>query len=137
MAEHVQRVEYYYATLDDAPGAGAQVMSALKDAGVNLLAFLAFPVGSKKSQLDLVPQDPTALIKAASQAGISLSETKWAFFVQGEDRVGAVTGITSELARAGINITAATAVGAGAGRFGMILWVDQRDYNRAAAALGI
>jgi hypothetical protein len=137
MAEHVQRVEYYYATLDDTPGTGARVMSTLKDAGVNLLAFLAFPVAGKKSQLDLVPQDPTALIKAAGQAGISLSETKWAFFIQGEDRVGAVTGITSQLAGAGINITAAAAVGAGSGRFGMIVWVDQRDYNRAAAALGI
>ncbi len=137
MAEHVQRVEYYYATLDDTPGTGARVMSALKDADVNLLAFLAFPLGGGKSQLDLVPQDPTALVKAAGQAGISLSETKWAFFIQGEDRVGAVTGITGELASAGINITAATAVGAGAGRFGMIVWVDQRDYNRAASALGI
>ncbi len=137
MAEHVQRVEYYYVVLDDAPGEGARVMSVLKDAGVNLLAFLAFPAGGGKSQLDLVPQDPTALIEAARQAQLALSDTKWAFFVQGEDRVGAVTTITNDLARAGINITAACAVGAGQGRYGMILWVAPSDYDDAAGALGI
>jgi hypothetical protein len=69
MAEHVQRVEYYYATLDDTPGTGARVMSTLKDAGVNLLAFLAFPVAGKKSQLDLVERDEVGLLHPGRRPG--------------------------------------------------------------------
>jgi hypothetical protein len=41
-----------------------------------------------------------------------------------------------KLADAGINVTAADAVSAGQGRYGMILWVKPRDYTRAAKALG-
>ena len=35
-----------------------------------------------------------------------------------------------------ISVTAADAVTAGRGRYGMILWVKQKDYARAARALG-
>jgi hypothetical protein len=41
-----------------------------------------------------------------------------------------------KLGDAGINVTAADAVSAGRGRYGMILWVKPRDYARAAKALG-
>jgi hypothetical protein len=36
---------------------------------------------------------------------------------------------------AGINITAADAIAAGEGRFGMIFWVEPRNHNRAAKLL--
>jgi predicted amino acid-binding ACT domain protein len=55
--------------------------------------------------------------------------------VQGSDRVGAVHADLRRLAEAGINVTAADAVTAGKGRYGMILWVKPRDYARAAKAL--
>ena len=41
------------------------------------------------------------------------------------------------LGAAKINVTAADAVAAGAGRFGMIFWVASADYNRAAKVLGV
>jgi hypothetical protein len=34
------------------------------------------------------------------------------------------------------NVRAAAATGAGAGRYGMIIWVAAADYERAADALG-
>lgn len=136
MADLIRRVEYYYAMLPDSPGEGANVASALQAGGVNLLAILGFPRGNGQTQLDLVPEDPTALIKAAAQAGISLSEAKWAFLAQGDDRVGAATALTEKLADAGINITAVAGVASGQGRYGFMLWVDQADYERAAEALG-
>ena len=103
---------------------------------MNLLAFLGFPLGGGQSQLDLVPEDPASLRQAAEQAGITLSEPKRAFLIQGDDRVGAVADATEKLAEADINVTAAAATGAGAGRYGKILWVAPTDHERAAAALG-
>jgi len=35
----------------------------------------------------------------------------------------------------GINVIAAAAITAGEGRFGMIFWVEPRNYNRAAKVL--
>jgi hypothetical protein len=136
MADTVRRVEYYYVTVPDTAGEGQRVLSTLKDSGVNLLAFLGFPVGGGRSQIDLVPEDPDALKEAAERAGVTLSEAKRAFLIQGDDRVGAVADITAKLAEANVNLTAATAAGAGSGRYGMIVWVPATDYERAAAALG-
>jgi hypothetical protein len=136
MADTVRSVEYYYVTVPDEPGEGQRVLSALKDSGVNLLAFLGFPLGGGRSQIDLVPEDAESLRQAAEQASITLSEAKRAFLIQGDDRVGAVADTTAKLAEANVNLTAAAAAGAGSGRYGMIVWVAPADYERAAAALG-
>jgi hypothetical protein len=136
MADAVKSVEYRYATVDDAPGGGEPILSALEEAGVNLIAVLGFPAGGGRSQLDLVPEDPAALAEAAEQAGVTLSEPKRAFLIQGDDRVGAVAEATRKLAQAGVNVTAAAAIAAGSGQYGMIVWVAPADQERAAAALG-
>jgi hypothetical protein len=136
MADTVQGVDYYYVTVPDVPGEGQRILSALKDRGVNLHAFLGFPLGGGQSQLDLVPEDPAALREAAERVGVALSEAKRAFLIQGDDRVGAVADTLAKLAGANVNLTAAAATGAGSGRYGMILWVAAGDYERAAHALG-
>jgi hypothetical protein len=136
VAETVRSVDYYYVTVPDAPGAGQQILSALTNSGVNLHAFLGFPLSAGESQIDLVPEDPQALREAAGKAGVTLSEAKRAFLIQGDDRVGAVADITAKLAEANINLTAAAATAAGSGRFGMIVWVADDDYERAGEALG-
>ena len=136
MADTVQGVDYYYVTVPDVPGEGQRILSALRDSGVNLHAFLGFPLGGGQSQLDLVPEDPEALREAAERAGVTLSEAKRAFLIQGDDRVGAVADAMEKLAGANVNLTAAAATAAGSGRYGMILWVAAADYERTADALG-
>src|SRR5262245_32152409 len=135
MADTVRRVEYRYATVPDAPGEVQKLLSTLEERGVNLVAFLGFPEGGQ-SQIDLVPEDPGALAAAAEAAGVQLSEAKQAFLVQGDDRVGAVADVTRKLADAGVNVTAAAAVAAASGSFGMVVWVAPGDYEQAAGALG-
>jgi hypothetical protein len=136
MADTVRRVEYYYVNVPDKPGEGERILSALKESKVNLLAYLGFPTGGGQSQVDLVPEDPATLRQAAESSGLTLSEAKQAFLIQGDDRVGAVGDVIAKLAEANINITAAAATSAGSGRYGMILWVAPADYERAADALG-
>jgi hypothetical protein len=136
MADTTRRVEYYYVTVPDTPGEGDRILSALKQSGVNLLAYLGFPVGSGQSQIDMVPEDAVSFRQAAESARLTLSEAKRAFLIQGDDRVGALTDTTAKLAEASINVTAAAAVSAGSGRYGVILWVGDADYERAAGALG-
>ena len=136
MAETIRRVEYYYVLVPDKPGAGAVVLNALREAGVNLLAYLGFPAGRGRSQIDLVPEDPAAFKQAAKAARLKLSRAKRAFLVEGDDRIGVVADLTQKLAAAKVNITAACATAAGGGRYGMILWVRPASYAKAAKALG-
>lgn len=136
MADTVRSVEYYYVTVSDEPGEGQRILTVLHEGGVNLLAVLGFPLGGGRSQIDLVPEDPASLKEAAGAAGVTLSEAKQAFLLQGDDRVGAVAETTAKLADTNINVTALAAAAAGAGRYGMILWVAPADYAQAVDALG-
>lgn len=136
MAETIQRVRYFYTEVSDRPGEGARVLSALKDAGINLLAFSGFPKG-RRAQIDFIPADEEAFRAAAKQAKLKLVGPKTGFLIQGEDRVGAVADLLTKLANANVNVTAVDAVAAGAGQYGAILWVKARDVNKAASALGV
>ncbi len=136
MADRVKRVNYCYPVVPNRAGQGARILAELKRAGVNLLAYSGFPVGGGRSQLDLVLEDMGPLRRVARRNGWRLSKVKKGFLIQGSDEVGAVHRHLQKLADVGINVTAADAVAAGNGRYGMILWVKPRDYRRAAKALG-
>jgi hypothetical protein len=110
-------------------------MNGLAAAGVNLLAFSAFPSG-RRSQLDLVPAEPAKLTRAAKAMGLKLSARKTGFLLTGGDRVGAVTAVLDKLGAARINITAIDAVATGDGRFGALFWVKPANVAKAARLLG-
>jgi hypothetical protein len=134
MAEQIQRVPYFYTEVPDKPGEGAKVLGVLKQAGINLLVYVAFPKG-RRAQLDFVPVDQAAFKEAAKRAKIKLVGPKTGFLIQGDDRAGAIADIVSKLSGAKINITALQGIAAGAGRYGAILWVKPRDVNKAAKVL--
>jgi hypothetical protein len=137
MADEIRRIDYYYVSVPDKPGEAARILSALQQAGVNLLGASAFPHGARRSQLDLITEDSGALAKAAKSAGLKLSKKKTGFLIQGEDRPGAIAEITSKLADTKINITSVQAFCAGSGRYGGMLWVKPPDMRKAAKALGV
>ena len=136
MPDRVRKVTYCYPIVPNRAGQGARVLAEVTRAGILLLAYSGFPVGGGKSQLDLVVDDIGQLRRLARRNGWRLSKVKKGFLIQGTDQVGAAHRHLQKLAHAGINVTAADAVGAGKGRYGMILWVKPRDYARAAKALG-
>jgi len=136
MADTIRRVDYFYVHLPDKPGEGQRVLAAIKGAGVNLLSFTAFPDGKGTTQVDFVTDDAGGLAKAVKGLGLALSPKRQAFFVQGNDRPGAAAEYFKKLADAGVNVHAGNAA-CGPGGFGMILWVKQESYQKAAKALGV
>lgn len=136
MADTIRRVEYFYIEVADKPGAAADALGRLHEAGINLLAFSGFPQGRGRAQIDFVPEEPAAFRQAAKKAGLKLTGPKRAFLIQGEDRIGAVHETVRALADAKVNIVALDAVCAGAGRYAAILWVEPRNFVRAGKLLG-
>jgi hypothetical protein len=135
MPSTIRKVSYAYVTVVNKSGEAARILEALRDAGVNLLAFSGFPQGRSRAQVDIVTDDTVGLVSAAKRHKWKLSRTKRAFLAQGTDEVGAALPPLAKLAGAKINVIAADAVAAGEGRFGMLFWVAPRDYNRAAKLL--
>jgi hypothetical protein len=134
MAETIRKVAYFKMKTADKPGEAARILGALRDEGVNLLAFSGFPRGTR-AQLDFIAEDSDALKEAAKKEGLTISEEKSGFLIQGEDHVGAIADIVSLLGNVKINITAINAICAGEGRYGAILWVKPSDVEKAAEAL--
>jgi hypothetical protein len=135
MADTVQRVEYFYVQVPNKAGEGVRYLSALNEAGINLLAFSGFPEG-RGSQLDFVPADPVAFRSFARRSKWKITGPKRAFLLSGDDRVGVIGEVHAKLAAAKVNVTAIDAVCAGAGRYGAILWVAARDSKKTATLLG-
>ena len=130
----IRKADYYTMKVSQRPGAGAKLLSTMKDAGVNLLAFTGFPTGGG-AQVDFMPYNPKKFVEAASKLGYKVSAKKTVFLATGKDRTGAVASICSKLAAAGINMVAMDAVSSGAGRFGAIFWVKPADVAKASRAL--
>ena len=137
MNETVVKVDHYSAAIANKVGESARVLGVLKDSGVNLIALWAYPWKSRKAQLEMIPENGAALVKAAKKAGFAIGKKQIAFFVNGEDRPGAVAESLAKLAATKINVGAVQAVCGGAGRYGAVIFLPQKDVRKAAKALSI
>lgn len=136
MADLIRTVQYFKVQVADKPGEVARMLGPLRDAGVNLVAVHAFP-RNRRTQVDVVPEDPMAFKNVAKQAKWKVQGPKMCFLVDGDDRPGALADLTAPLGSAKINITAVNGRTAGQGRFGAMLWVKSRDVKKAAKVLGV
>jgi hypothetical protein len=134
MAEAVRQVEYFYIEVPNKVGEGAKVLQALKEGGVNLLAFSGFPSG-RRAQLDFFPADPAGFRQLARARKWKVVGPKRGFLVQGDDRVGVISDLLDKLAGANINVIAIDAVAVDQ-RYGALCWVAPRDVKKAATLLG-
>ena len=130
-----RKVDYFAMKIPNRAGEAARLLRALGKAGVNLLAFTGFPTG-RGSQVDFVPANTGAFLKAARKIGFRVGKKKTGFLIQGKDRTGALASVLGKLAKARINVIAVDGVSAGGKRFGAILWVKRKDVGRATRALG-
>ena len=132
----MRTITYFSVVVKNKTGAGAKALAALKAAGLNLTAFWGYPIKGKKAVLELAPDDPKGFAKAIKKLGYEAGPKKTAFHVEGEDRIGVMADVLERLASAGIDVHAAQAICAGAGRFGALIQVDEKDEKKAKKALG-
>ena len=136
MADLIRTAQYFKVQIADKPGTLAGMLAPLREGGVNLLAVHAFP-RSRRTQVDVVPEDPAAFKNVAKAHKIKIQGPKMCLLVEGDDRPGALGDLTDRLRLAKINMTAVTGLAAGQGRFGAILWVKSGDVKKAAKVFGV
>ena len=137
MAYTIRKVDYFYATVGDETTAGYRILSELAGLGVNLLAFVAVPVGPARTQLTLFPEAAPKLQAAAHRAKLLLDGPHHALLVQGDDELGALAGVHEKLEGAGVSVYASSGVTDGRGSYGYVLYVRPEEFARAAAAMDL
>ncbi|HMD33275.1 MAG TPA: hypothetical protein VKG84_15270 [Candidatus Acidoferrales bacterium] len=136
MAETIRKVEHYSASVANKVGEGARVLGALHAAGVDLIALWGYQHGAGKATLEFIPANGAAFVAAAKGAKLKLGKKQTAFYVQGDDTPGAMAALLGKLAAAKINVGAVQGVGAGAGRYGAVIFLPQAAVGKAGKALG-
>ena len=134
MADQIRTAQYFKVQIADKPGTLAGALAPLREAGGNLLAVHAFP-RSRRTQVDVVPEDPTSFKAIAKAHKLKIQGPKMCLLVDGDDRPGALADLTDRFRLAKINIISVTGLCAGQGRFGAILWVKPGDVKKAAKVL--
>lgn len=137
MSANIYSVDYYYTTVEDAPGQGCKFLEMLAQEDVNLLAFNAFPVGRDRTQLVIYPLNAIWLGDLARHEGLRLVGPHHAFMVHGDDELGALVTIHSKLCDAEINISSSNGMSDGRGGYRYIMHVHPDDYERSLKVLGV
>jgi hypothetical protein len=136
MADTVRQVEHYSASVANKVGEGTRVLGALHAAGINLIALWGYSRVGGKATLEFIPEHGAAFVAAAKAAKLRISKKQTAFYVQGDDRPGAIADVLAKLAGAKINVGALQAVCAGGGSYGAVIFLPQAAVGKAAKALG-
>jgi len=135
MASTIRRVEYFTATVPDRPGQACELLSQFARLGVNLVGLTAIPMGPESTWLNLYPADSNLLLTAARRLNVALNGPHHALLVQGDDEMGALAGVLTKLAEAGVNVFGSYAVADGHGQYGNIINLQPEHFERAVKAL--
>jgi hypothetical protein len=135
MADDIRVVEHYSASILNKVGEGARVLGALRDAGVNLIAFWGYKHGAGQAQLEFMPEDSVTFVAAAKQAKLRLRKST-ALYIHGDDRPSAMADILAKLAGARINLVAVQALCGGGGSYGTVVFLPPTVAFKAATLLG-
>jgi len=111
----VERVDVWAATIEDRPGGLAEVLSVLRDAGVDLQFIISrrTPEAPGKAVVFLAPLQNDREIRAASQVGFIVTSSLHSVRIMGADRPGIIAELTQKLAAEGINLRGLSAAAIG------------------------
>ncbi len=135
MVFDVRRIEYFIITVADRIQDESELLSRFAAAGADLLAFRASRLPGGATQFILLPKDGAPVSAAAKKAGWKLDGPHPALLVHGDEEPGALSVIYQRLARAGIPVRESSGIAHVNGGYGVVLFLDPGDCERAVAAL--
>jgi hypothetical protein len=138
MGLFVERSDVWAAPIQDRPGALAELLEGLRDAGADLQFIISRRAPEKPGTgvVFVTPLQGDQEIRAASELGFNVTHSLHSIRIMGQDRPGAAAHLTRKLAEGGINLRGFVASVIGK-QFVAYVGVDSlADTNRAMEILG-
>ena len=138
MGLDIKKVVYYNTTVAGHAGECSKLLSIFAAAGVNLLAYKAVPAGPGHTRFSLFPNDPSKMTAGALKAGLNLDGPYAAILIKGyNDESGALAGIFDKLSHADIKVPESSGFADIRDSYGVVLYLEQNDCDKAMAVLQI
>ena len=134
----VERVDVWAATIQDRPGALAELLGGLQEAGADLQFIISRRAPDKPGTgvVFVTPLQGDQEIRAASELGFNVTQSLHSIRIVGQDRPGVAAQLARRLAEAGINLRGFVASVIGR-QFIAYVGVDSlADTNKAMEVLG-
>jgi hypothetical protein len=136
MALNVKKVEYFNIKIDSSADAAYNLLSTLASGGVGLLAFKAVPAEDMRTQFSLFPNDISKMKESATRAGIKLDAPHTAVMITSDsDEPGECAGIFKKLSHNNINILESIGIADIKDSYGVILYLNPEDCEKAILTL--
>ncbi len=134
MAISVKKTSIWRRETDNKPGALAQTLQPLADAGVDLEVVMGYGIGNQRAAIEVAPVHGKRATAAAEKAGLAESRVP-AVLVTGDNRAGLGAALSRAVGDAGININFLIAQVIG-NRFSSVFGFDSgADADRAVPLL--
>jgi hypothetical protein len=135
MAYEFQKVEYFKIIVQSYIAKGSNLLTAITEAGVDFLAYKAIPLDSTHTQFTLFPIDSTKLLDGAKKAEMKIEGPYSAVIIKGDEKPGALAEIYKKLSHANIQVKESSGMAHINGGYGVILYLQPEDSEKAIAIL--
>ncbi len=136
MVLDINKAEYYNFITEGNAVEGFKLLSIFADAGVNLLAFKAVPIGSNQTKFSIFPDDILKMKAGAQNAGLDLDGPYTSIIVKGYGDVpGECANTHEKLAQAGIEVFESIGLANIKDSWGIVFCIKQKDCKKAMAIL--
>jgi hypothetical protein len=135
MGFKVKRIAYFKTTIANERGSEARLLSLFSRAGISYLAFESSVLDERRIEFTLYPNDEAVLLGVAREQGLELDGPHAALHIEGDDETGACAEVFDSLAKAGVKTDLAFGIADIKDGYGIVLYLDEADCERAMAAL--
>jgi len=136
MALNVKKVEYFNITIDSSANEAYKLLSRFSADGIGLLGFKAVPTEDKCTRFSLFPNDISKMKESANKAGLKLDGPHCALMVKSDsDEPGECAEIFNMLSHDNINILESSGIADIKNSYGVIVYINPEDCDKAMIAL--
>jgi hypothetical protein len=131
----VIEAEYYNVVVDDDSGAATKMLAIIAKIGVSLLAYKSISMENKKTRFTLFAIKSKEMSSSIKKEGLAVEGPFPALFVHGDDVPGALAGIFERLAEEDIVVKESSGIANINNGYGVVLYFNKDDVERAYTAL--